>query len=152
MTPVKTMIVSAIENGTVIDHLKAGQGLKIVELLGLARHKKGVSVGLNLASELLGLKDLVKVEDRELIPEEANQIALLSPRATVSIIKDFAVIEKYRVEIPETISRIFTCANPRCITNHEEIASHFHIVRKFPRPKILCHYCNKTYEAFDDYH
>lgn len=139
----KTFAVAAIREGTVIDHIKAGLGLKIVQLLKLLGHQKQVLVGLNLTSEKLGLKDLIKVEERALLPVEANQIALLSPHATVSIIKNYEVQEKYQVELPERIHKILTCQNRACITNHEKVDTEFIVSRKGQHIEITCRYCTK---------
>ena len=91
----KELSVSAIENGTVIDHIPAGQGMRIVRLLKLADHKKKVTLGLNLPSKSLGYKDLIKVEGREISVEEANQIALFAPKASINIIRNFQIQKKF---------------------------------------------------------
>jgi aspartate carbamoyltransferase regulatory subunit len=143
----KTFSVAAIEHGTVIDHIKAGQGLKILQILKLAKHQKQVILSLNLPSTLLGIKDLIKVEHKELSVDEANQIALISPKATVSIIKNFEVAAKFQVELPQSFHGILTCQNPCCITHVEPIKSQFHIIRKGAHPKIQCHFCKKYFQG-----
>ncbi len=146
----QVLSVSAIENGTVVDHIPPGCGLKIVQLLKLSEHKKKVTVGLNLTSKSMGLKDIVKVEGRSLMQEEANRIALLAPKATINIIENFKVVKKLGVEIPKRIEKIFSCPNPKCITNHEEMETSFVISLKGTRCVLSCNYCEKSF-AHDSY-
>jgi len=136
--------VSAIRNGTVIDHIDAGSALKIVKLLKLAKHQKHVTLGLNLPSSLLGLKDIIKVEDRELSPEEVNQVAILAPEATINIIKEYEVNQKYKISLPDTISAVIPCSKPKCVSNHERTKSHFHVIQRAGQNvRLQCHYCRK---------
>lgn len=141
MTITKSYAVSAIRNGTVIDHIEAGHALKIVKFLRLADHRSQVTLGLNLPSQVMGYKDLIKVEEKELAPEELNQIAILAPDATISIIKEYVVNHKYKLTLPEKIFGMIECSNPRCISNHEKILSQFHVL---PKRSLKCHYCRKT--------
>ena len=145
MTTTKTLAVSAIKNGTVIDHIVPGQALAIVRLLNLAKHHKQVTLGLNLPSSTRQYKDIIKVEDRELTPEEANQVAIFSPKATINIIKDYEVVNKFFVEIPETISTVIRCPNPRCITNHEKMRSFFFVKQRMQSIDLQCKYCRKIF-------
>lgn len=141
----KEFAVSAICNGTVIDHIHAGSALKIVKLLRLAEHQKMVTLGLNLPSKRLGLKDLIKVEDRKLDPVEVNQVALFAPNATISIIENYEVVQKFPISIPNTIKSVIPCPNPRCISNHEKIPSYLHVIQKMDQSvRLRCHYCRKT--------
>ncbi len=140
------MPVAAIRNGTVIDHIDAGHALKIVKILKLAGHQKQVTLGLNLPSNTLGLKDIIKVEDRELSPDEANQVAILAPNATINIIYGYEVQRKFKVTMPATIEKIFSCPNPACISNHESTKGSFKVLQRVKNKIGLeCHYCRKVF-------
>lgn len=141
----KTMAVAAIRNGTVIDHITPGQALAIVQLLNLAQDGKRITLGLNLPSQTQQNKDLIKVEDWELTPAEADRIAILSPNATINIIQDYEVAKKFKVSLPETIANIFRCPNPRCISNHEAIASHFFVKSHSQKILLQCRFCRKSF-------
>jgi aspartate carbamoyltransferase regulatory subunit len=146
----KKLSVAAIEHGTVIDHIPAGQGMRIVRLLKLADHKKKVTLGLNLPSQSLGYKDLIKVEGREVSEEEANQIALFAPKATINIIRNYQIEIKFSVSLPQTISKILNCPNQKCITNHEHVVSRFNVSRFGHKVMLQCDYCEKVF-AHDSY-
>lgn len=146
----KTLAVAAIHNGTVIDHIRAGQGLPIVQFLKLAKHRKQVTLGLNLPSDALDYKDIIKVEDRELTPSEANQVAILAPDATINIIKDYEISQKFKVTIPNTIEKVIPCPNPRCISNHENIPSLLKVRQRVRNCiQLQCHYCRKIFSQDD---
>lgn len=141
----KMLSVAAIEQGTVIDHIPAGQAFKIIQLLNLTKHKKKVSVGLNLPSATLGYKDLIKVEDREISEQEANQIALFAPTATINIVKNYILVKKFTVSMPLVIEKIAKCPNPRCITNHEKTSSYFHVKVLGKKIQLHCNFCDKNF-------
>ena len=143
--------VYAIEDGTVIDHIQAGRAMKIISILKLASHKNTVTVGLNFGSDHLGRKDIIKVEDRELTPEEANRVAIFAPKATINIIRNFKVADKFKLEIPDVINKIIVCPNPTCITNNELMESSFHITHNGEQNviKMQCKYCEKIFKHDD---
>ena len=141
----KMLTVAAIKNGTVIDHIAAGQALRIVSMLHLNNHRKKVSLGLNLPSKSLQYKDIIKVEDKELTPDEANQVSILAPQATINIIKDFEVIKKFKVQTPKNIANVLICPNPTCITNHENIGSFFDLYEHKKNIQLHCKYCKKMF-------
>jgi aspartate carbamoyltransferase regulatory subunit len=138
----KEMRVRRIEHGTVIDHITAGQALNVLRILGVSGTTSAVvSVAMNVSSGARGSKDIVKVEDRELKEEEVDRISLIAPNATINIIRDFEVIEKYRVDLPEKLVGVVKCANPNCISNtNEPVISRF-IVNKKP-VELRCIYCD----------
>jgi len=138
----KEMRVRRIEHGTVIDHITAGQALNVLRILGVSGTTSAVvSVAMNVPSGAIGSKDIVKVEDRELEEEEVDRISLIAPNATINIIRDFAVIEKYRVDLPERLEGVVKCANPSCISNtNEPVISKF-LVNKKP-VELRCIYCD----------
>jgi aspartate carbamoyltransferase regulatory subunit len=142
----KTLPVSAIKNGTVIDHIRPGQAPRIMHLLNVLKSKNKVTVGLNLPSKLIGLKDLLKIENRVLTNDEANEIVIFSPEATINIIKDFEVLQKITTHFPTTITSVFVCPNPVCITHYEPVESLFHIEDHGKQIKLNCHYCEKTFD------
>ncbi len=144
-----TMPVAAICNGTVIDHIPAGQALKIVHLLKLTGHQKLVTLGLNLPSETLKYKDLIKVEDRELSIAEANQVAVFAPQATINIINGYKVVNKFKVELPSVIQGVFFCPNPKCICNHEKISTVFLISPQHQLIYLQCKFCRKSFSQHD---
>lgn len=145
MSDPKKLLVAAIKDGTVIDHITAGAALKIIRLLNLASHKKLVTVGLNLPSHAMGLKDLIKVEEREIVPAEINKIAILAPHASINIIKNYEVVKKFVVELPEIVEYVVVCPNLKCITNNESMSTKFHVTKEKDSLKLKCHYCEKTF-------
>jgi len=149
----KELKVVPIKNGTVIDHITAGQALNVLKILEInARTDAVVSVVMNVRSKKMGRKDIVKVEDRELKPEEVDKIALIAPNATINIIRDSEVIEKHKVYLPKSIEGIIRCANPNCISNveREPVISKFITVSENP-PLFRCFYCERMIEDVSRY-
>ena len=142
--------VSKIKNGTVIDHITGGHALDVVKILGIAERRSSVvSIGMNVPSKSLGRKDIVKIEGRGIAASEADKIALLAPRATINIIKDYKVVEKKRVKLPDNIKGIVKCDNPACVSNsNEPIESQF-LVEKAEPLRLKCHYCGHVMEKTD---
>jgi aspartate carbamoyltransferase regulatory subunit len=145
-----TLRVSKIKNGTVIDHITGGHALDVVKILGITGHRSGVvSIAMNVPSKRLGIKDIVKVEGRELDASEVDKIALLAPHATINIVKDYKVIEKKRVKLPEAVRGVVKCGNPACISNSSEpVQSKFYIEKEEPL-RLKCHYCGHVMEKED---
>jgi aspartate carbamoyltransferase regulatory subunit len=141
----KTLSVSAIKEGTVIDHIKAGQALKIVRLLRFAENERRVTVGLNLRSATKGLKDIIKIENVFLTPSQAAHIAVFSPNATVNVIENYQVAKKFKVEMPEAIAAILCCPNGRCVTRAEAIPTLFIVDENNSHVILRCHYCEKCF-------
>ena len=143
----KELKVVPIKNGTVIDHITAGQALNVLKILKIkAGTDVVVSVVINVRSEEMGRKDIVKVEDRELKAEEVDKISLIAPNATINIIRSYEVIEKHKVYLPNLIEGIIKCPNPTCITNAKEpITSKFITLSENP-PVFRCFYCEKMIE------
>lgn len=132
--------VSKIERGTVIDHVPGGQALNVLAVLGIdGSGGETVSVGMNVPSERLGRKDVVKVEDRELSQEEVDVISLLAPEATINIIRDYEVVDKQSVERPEQVVGLLECPTLDCITNADEpVVSRFEVLDD----GVRCAYCD----------
>jgi len=138
----KELSISAIEHGTVIDHIPSDATFKVVEILKLDRMKDVVSIAMNLPSKKSGIKGIIKIGGRILSKEEVDKIAIVAPHATVNIIKDYDVKEKLDVALPESIKNIIKCSNPNCVTNVEKVKSLFYILEKKPL-KVKCHYCER---------
>lgn len=137
------LIVSALENGTVIDHIEASQVFRVLQLLNLHLSQETVYLGSNLESKKYGKKGIIKVANRFFAPEEINKVALVSPNATIIEIKNFEVVKKTKVELPEKVEGIVKCMNPNCITNHEAIVTEFTVLQEEGKPKLKCRYCEK---------
>jgi len=146
----KTLRVSKIKNGTVIDHITGGHALDVIKILGITgRVNWVVTVAINVPSKKLGTKDMVKIEGRELESEEVDKIALLAPHATINIIRNYKVVEKQRVKLPNTIRGIVKCANPACISNSKEpVQPKFYVESEEPL-RLRCHYCGYIMEKQD---
>jgi len=146
----KTLRVSKIKNGTVIDHVTNGHALDVVKILGITGRTGGVvTLAMNIPSKKLGAKDMVKIEGRELKTEEVDKIALLAPHATINIIRNYEAVEKQRVKLPSVIQGIVKCANPACVSNSDEpIQPTFYVERQEPL-RLKCHYCGYIMEKQD---
>jgi aspartate carbamoyltransferase regulatory subunit len=134
--------VSKIKDGTVIDHISGGHALDVVKILGITgKEKKVITIAINVPSKRFKTKDIVKVEGRELNPQEVHKIALLAPHATINIVRNYKVIEKQRVKLPKMIENILKCANPACISNsNEPVQTKFYVESEEPL-LLKCHYC-----------
>ncbi|PSP28060.1 aspartate carbamoyltransferase regulatory subunit [Halobacteriales archaeon QH_2_65_14] len=132
--------VSKIRNGTVIDHIPSGQALNVLAILGIdGTGGDVVSIGMNVPSERLGRKDVVKVEDRELSQSELDVLSLVAPDATINIIREYDVTEKHRVDRPERVTGVLRCPNRNCITTEgEPVDSEFEVLDD----GIRCVYCD----------
>jgi len=142
--------VSKIKDGTVIDHITGGHALDVVKILGITGHEKGpITIAINVSSKRLKAKDIVKIEGRELNPQEVHKIALLAPHATINIVRDYKVVEKQEVKLPEAIENIVKCANPACISNsNEPVHARFYVDCEEPL-LLKCHYCGYIMEKKD---
>ncbi|MDP5293536.1 aspartate carbamoyltransferase regulatory subunit [Oceanimonas sp. CHS3-5] len=138
--------VEAIHNGTVIDHIPAGQGIRILQLFGLVQNRERITVGLNLPSKALGAKDIIKVENVRLSPAQANQLALFAPDATVNLIEDFEVVEKLQLHLPEQVEGVFACPNGNCISRREPETSQFRVRAVRGQVMFRCRYCEKSFQ------
>ena len=139
----KEMKVDSIKDGTVIDHIASGQALQVADVLNI-NGSQVVMIGLNLSSNKFGRKDIVKIENKELSESELNTIALISPSATYSIIKNFEVVRKSAVTMPHAIDGLIVCPNPHCVTTVERVPTHFAVETADP-VTVRCGYCEKSY-------
>ncbi len=138
----KELVVPAIENGTVIDHIPTDVVYKVIRLLGLENYNDEVLIGNYLHSNKFGRKGIVKIKNKFFDKNEINKIALVAPLASIITIKNYAIVEKIKAEIPDHIDHIIKCMNPKCITNFEQIDTKFDVVDK-ENLKLRCHYCEK---------
>ncbi|MDD1671619.1 MAG: aspartate carbamoyltransferase regulatory subunit [Methanomicrobiales archaeon] len=136
----KGLIIRPITNGTVIDHITAGEALNVLKILGITgTTTESISVATNVTSPRIGRKDIVKIENRELRQDEVDRIALIAPQATINIIRECAVHNKKGVTIPPLLKGVIRCPNPGCISNTKEpIISSFEVTRK----GLQCTYCD----------
>ncbi len=139
---IRELKVSAIENGTVIDHIPASAVFQVIKMLKLDVFDQMVLFGTNLESKKFGSKGIIKVSNKYFQAEELNKIALVAPHASIIEIKDYQVLRKTQVEIPEQVTGIVKCFNPNCITNTEVIITRFNVVDK-DEIRLKCHYCEK---------
>lgn len=135
--------VRAIRDGIVIDHLAADSVFDILNTLDI--HDERLTIAKNFKSKKMGVKSFIKISNKELTKDELNKIALLAPNATISKIKNFEVVEKFKVELPNKIESI-ECMNPNCITRIQDINTKFLVINKSPL-KLKCHYCERIFDV-----
>jgi len=136
------IFVHALRNGTVIDHIPTDKLFAVVSLLHLDKLKNQIIFGYNLDSKKIGSKSIIKISDKYFSNEELNQLSVLAPNVTLNIVKEYEIIEKHKVVMPDELHGIVKCANPKCITNNEPMQTHFKVVDK-QKGIIRCHYCEK---------
>lgn len=135
--------VKPIRNGTVIDHITANKALNVLKILGLPNEESAVTIAMNVKSSLMGAKDIVKIEGRELKPRELDKIALIAPKATINIVREYEIVEKGKVKLLSNIKGILKCTNPNCITNTKEpVQSKFHVIDTQPI-MLRCYFCER---------
>ncbi|MCM2679873.1 aspartate carbamoyltransferase regulatory subunit [Echinimonas agarilytica] len=138
--------VEAIERGTVIDHIPAGMGIRILKFFQLTQQQDAITVGLNLRSKhSSSKKDIIKVENTIFDVQQANQLALFAKDATINVIDDYDVVEKYQVTLPEAVIGVLTCPNSNCICHDEPVDSRFYVTEDTPDVTLKCHYCEKSF-------
>lgn len=144
----KELAVAALKNGTVIDHIPSHSLFRAVRILGIENLSSAVTIGYNLSSERLGHKGIIKVADVEFSEEVLNRIAIIAPSAMVNIIRDYSVVEKKPVSLPDTIVGIVRCGNPKCVTNHEPMETRFNVIDR-ENGVVRCSYCNHSFAGKD---
>ena len=133
----KEMLVAAIQNGTVIDHIPSEKTYQVATLLKLNEMTTPVTIGYNLRSKKLGRKGIIKIENKFFTDEEISRLSVVAPNIVLNVIKEFEVVEKKTVITPKDIRGIVRCNNPKCITNNEPMQTHFHVDNGI----LTCHYC-----------
>jgi aspartate carbamoyltransferase regulatory subunit len=137
--------VTAIRNGTVIDHIPHGQALRVLEMLGIiGLTSVPVSLVMNVPSKKIGAKDIIKVEDRELTQGELDRLALVAPDARVAIIRAYSVAEKLTINLGDEVTNVVRCIMSNCITANlrEPLPHRLKVVSKDPL-ELRCHYCGR---------
>ncbi|MGC8585119.1 MAG: aspartate carbamoyltransferase regulatory subunit [Thermoplasmata archaeon] len=149
----KELKIEKIRNGTVIDHVPSGLGLKVLKILHMDEDiNTSVFLGIHVPSKKMGFKDIVKIENRFLAPKEIAKISLIAPSATVNKIKDYDIAEKYSVPPPGEVIGIVKCSNPNCVTNlNEPVVTEFRVVLTNPL-RIKCRYCEREMEGKEIIH
>ncbi len=148
MNEKKELQVAALENGTVIDHIPSEKLFTVVSLLGLKHMSNNITIGFNLQSEKLGKKGIIKIADKFFTDDEINRIAVVAPNVKLNIIRNYEVVEKRELTLPDELIGIVKCANPKCITNNEPMPTRFQVIDK-EKCVIKCHYCEKEQERKD---
>ncbi len=144
----KELLVSAIENGTVIDHIPTNKTFQVVNLLHLQDMDTPATIGYNYKSGLMGSKGIIKISDKFFTDDEINRLSVVAPNIVLNTIRNYEVVEKRRVETPDELRGIIRCNNPKCITNNEPMETIFNVVDK--RLGIVkCHYCDKEQNIED---
>ena len=161
----KELQVAALENGTAIDHIPPSQLFKVASLLGLEKmnntitignnfhsNKMGckgmITIGNNFHSNKMGCKGMLKIADKFFEEDEINRIAMIAPNIILNIIRDYEVVEKKTVTLPDELIGLVKCNNPKCITNNEPMLSRFHVIDK-EKGTIKCHYCERKINKED---
>jgi Aspartate carbamoyltransferase, regulatory subunit len=135
------VVINSIEKGIVIDHITAGLGMKILEYLNVDTKKNTVALIMNAVSNKHGRKDVVKIEN--VVDIDLAALGIIDPKATVNIIEDHIIVQKIKLKLPETVTNIIKCNNPRCVTSVESGAPHiFHLIDKENR-EYKCDYCDE---------
>ena len=159
---IKEVKLAPIRNGTVIDHITCGQALNVMKILGVNESNidSSISIGMHVISISIGMhvisakttewKDIIKIEDRELDSKTVDKIALIAPDATISIIRDFYVAEKFTVRLEDHVVGLARCSNPNCITNRgEPVSPEFNVISRHP-PQLRCCYCDRILMNISD--
>jgi aspartate carbamoyltransferase regulatory subunit len=136
----KELQVAALQNGTAIDHIPSEQLFKVVSLLEIENLKTRVTIGYNLDSKKMGKKGILKIADKFFEEDEINRISLIAPSVNLNIIRDYEVVEKKWVRLPNELLGIVKCNNPKCITNSEPMKTRFIVIDK-ENVVLKCHYC-----------
>ncbi len=142
------LAVAALRDGTVIDHIPSAALFKAVRILGLENADKSLTIGNNLRSGHLGIKGIIKIADTFFADDVFNRIAIIAPTAVVNTIRNYEVVEKRRVKVPDVIEGIVRCPNPKCISNNEPMRTRFE-ASSDSHVTLRCHYCRRTIDGKD---
>ena len=142
----KELQVAALENGTAIDHIPPSQLFKVAKLLGLENMDNTITIGNNFHSNRMG--SMIKIADKFFEEDEINRIAMIAPNIILNIIRDYEVVEKKTVTLPDELIGLVKCNNPKCITNNEPMPSRFEVIDK-EKGTIKCRYCERKINKED---
>jgi len=142
------LLVRRIKDGTVIDHIDQGKGLKVLDALEIdGKEGNVITIALNVPSSKSKKKDIIKVENRFLEDADTNKLAVIAPKSTINIIKNYKLVEKRRVSLPNEIEQIFRCSNPDCITNSNEYIESVMDVMDKSGLVLKCRYCTRILDV-----
>ncbi len=144
----KKLKVEALCNGTVIDHIPSGKLFEVISILKLDRTLCQVTFGVNFESSKLGTKGIIKVADTFFEQDEINKITLIAPNASLNVICNYEVVEKRALGLPNEITDIIACSNPKCISNNEQMKSRFSVIDQ-EKLTLRCHYCERVMHQED---
>jgi aspartate carbamoyltransferase regulatory subunit len=139
----KKLKVAALKDGTVIDHIPSDKLFKVVHILHLDSCLNQITLANNLESKKIGTKGIVKIADRALADNETNKLALICPDAKINIIRDYEVVEKRPLILPDEIKEIVQCGNPNCITNNQPVQTRFFVLKDAENTHLKCRYCER---------
>ncbi|MDD4516121.1 aspartate carbamoyltransferase regulatory subunit [Massilibacteroides sp.] len=145
---IREMQVAALENGTAIDHIPPEHLFKVTSLLGLESMNNTITIGNNFKSNKMGSKGVIKISNKFFEEDVINRIALIAPNVILNIIHDFEVVEKKTVTLPDEITALVKCNNPKCITNNEPMPTHFDVIDK-EKGTLRCRYCERKVNKED---
>ena len=148
MNEKKELQVAALKNGTVIDHIPSDKLFTVVSLLHLEDVAANITIGNNFESKKLGKKGIIKIADRFFSSDEINRLSVVAPNIVLNIIKDYEVVEKKTVTLPDELVGLVKCNNPKCITNNEPMPTRFDVIDK-EKGTIRCHYCERKINKED---
>jgi len=141
----KELKVSAIRNGTVIDHIPSDKSFQVIRVLNLESSNYPIYFGTAFDSKKYGTKGIIKISNKYFADEEISKIAMVAPTATLIEITDYEVTRKEKVNLPDKVEKIVKCFNPKCVTNIEGIVTRFRVIEDHKgEMKLACHYCEKT--------
>jgi len=139
------LTITSIKKGIVIDHIKAGTGIKIFHNLNLDKADYKVALIMNVPSKKMGKKDIIKIENE--IDIDYAVLGLIDPNITVNIIEDEKITEKRNLQLPERVINIIKCKNPRCITSVEKYVNHEFYLSNKSKGEYRCIYCDEVYSV-----
>ncbi|MCL4345623.1 MAG: aspartate carbamoyltransferase regulatory subunit [Candidatus Thermoplasmatota archaeon] len=146
MSEDKVLKINKIGDGIVIDHISPGVSLDVLEVLKITG-KEGMTVSLlmNVQSGKVGTKDIIKIEKKKLAKKDLDKISLVSPNATINVISNYEIREKFTVEIPQIVTGVIRCSNQNCVTNSKEpVQTLFQKEKSGDGEVFRCHYCDRT--------
>ena len=144
----KELQVAALENGTAIDHIPPRQLFKVADMLSLKELENTITIGNNFHSKKMGSKGIIKIADKFFEEDVINRIALIAPNVILNIIRDYEVVEKKTVELPDELVGLVKCNNPKCITNNEQMPTRFDVIDK-ESGTVKCRYCERKINKED---
>lgn len=143
------VVVDSIKKGTVIDHIAAGRGMRLLEYLAIDPSRETVALIANASSHKMGRKDIIKIEDR--IDIDLTVVGLVDPGATVDIIEDHIVQKKLKPELPKRVENVIKCRNPRCVTSVETTIPHIFMLTNTENQEYRCIYCDEIVSMKEKY-